>query len=196
MEPVGTTNRCQLPSTCSVDGQRYQLPLQPVPMGTIGTGCNSSWYRWPGPMARFLVMRRRWRAPCRRGAGVARRIVVARRCCRRGGGDDGAGPRRGDTGPGDRAGEEEPAQPGDGAGGLLRRAPQLHHPGGAPRQGLGPRRRHRRLRDVIVHLCMHMELTQLPLSQPRSTRFWTTTFSQNIYYTVSFCGYRINQRIE
>ena len=28
-------------------GQRYQLLLQPVPMGTIGTGCNSSWYLWP-----------------------------------------------------------------------------------------------------------------------------------------------------
>ena len=27
--------------------QRYQLLLQPVPMGTIGTGCNSSWYLWP-----------------------------------------------------------------------------------------------------------------------------------------------------
>ena len=33
------------------------LLLQPVPMGTIGTGCNSSWYLWPGPMARFLVVR-------------------------------------------------------------------------------------------------------------------------------------------
>jgi hypothetical protein len=35
----------------------------------------------------------------------------------------GADPRRGDTGPGDGAGQEEPAQPGDDAGGLLRRAP-------------------------------------------------------------------------
>ena len=25
-------------------------------MGTIGTGCNSSWYLWPEPMARFLVV--------------------------------------------------------------------------------------------------------------------------------------------
>ena len=28
-------------------GQGYQLLLQPVPMVTIGTGCNSSWYLWP-----------------------------------------------------------------------------------------------------------------------------------------------------
>ena len=25
-------------------------------MGTIGTGCNSGWYLWPGPMVRFLVV--------------------------------------------------------------------------------------------------------------------------------------------
>ena len=57
LEPVGTTTRCQLSSTRLVQGQRYQLLLQPVPMGAIGTGCNSSWYLWAGPMAHFLLVR-------------------------------------------------------------------------------------------------------------------------------------------
>jgi hypothetical protein len=37
-------------------GQRYQLLLQPVLIRGISTGCNSSWYLWPGPLARFLVV--------------------------------------------------------------------------------------------------------------------------------------------
>jgi len=31
-------------------------PGVPAAVAAIGTGCNSSWYLWPGPMARFLVV--------------------------------------------------------------------------------------------------------------------------------------------
>ena len=48
LKPVGTTIRCQLSSIRLVQGQRYQLLLQPV--------LNSSWYLWAGSMARFLVV--------------------------------------------------------------------------------------------------------------------------------------------
>ena len=35
LEPVGITTRCQLSSTRLVQGQRYQLLLQPVPMQLV-----------------------------------------------------------------------------------------------------------------------------------------------------------------
>ena len=47
----------------SAAGQRYQLLLQSVLMPyqlqqniAVSTGCNSSWYLWPRPLARFLVV--------------------------------------------------------------------------------------------------------------------------------------------
>ena len=42
----------------------------------IGTGCNSSWYLWPGPMARFLVV-----AVGRRRLQTSLRPVGAARAC-------------------------------------------------------------------------------------------------------------------
>ena len=68
--PVGGTTRCLFasfstgwclnpvpkPFPLSAAGQRYQLLLQPVLMRGISTGCNSSWYLWPGPLACFLVV--------------------------------------------------------------------------------------------------------------------------------------------
>jgi hypothetical protein len=47
----------------SATGQRYQLLLQSVLMRSISTGCNSSWYLWPRPLAHFLVVTSHWNFP-------------------------------------------------------------------------------------------------------------------------------------
>ena len=66
----GATNRCLYwgfgtgwcfnpvpnPLPLIAAGQMYQLLLQPVLMPRISTGWKSSWYFWPGPLARFLLV--------------------------------------------------------------------------------------------------------------------------------------------
>ena len=54
LAPGRVMTRYQYPSLAPSPGQRYQLLLQPVCCNS--TGCNSSWYLWPGPLARFPVV--------------------------------------------------------------------------------------------------------------------------------------------